>query len=361
MKNKKYWLLTSLVTLLPVLIGLLLWDRLPERMPTHFGIDGAADGWGSKAFAVFGIPVMFLVFQLIIWAVTSLDKQNQGHNRKVLELTGLIFPAMSLFCALLMYTRSMEIELDMARVLFLLLGLLFIAMGNWLPKVKQNSTLGIKIKWTLYSEENWNKTHRFAGFVWVIGGILFCLMGFVPEKSLYWLLPLELVLLAGLPTVYSWRLAKRQQAAGTWTESETHRRLRQHPVLNVVSLVLVSLILVGVGILMFTGSIDYRLTGDALVIEADYHEDLTVPYDVIDSAEYRNTAPEGLREWGFASARLMMGTFSNEEFGIHTRYSYTGTDASIVLHSGDDVLVLNAADEAATEELYEQLMEAMGQ
>ena len=53
MKNKKYWLVTSVVTLLPILLGLLLWDKLPDKLPTHFGIDGAADGWGSKGFAVF--------------------------------------------------------------------------------------------------------------------------------------------------------------------------------------------------------------------------------------------------------------------------------------------------------------------
>ena len=47
MKNKKYWLVTSLVTLLPIVLGLLLWNRLPEKLPTHFGVDGAADGWSG--------------------------------------------------------------------------------------------------------------------------------------------------------------------------------------------------------------------------------------------------------------------------------------------------------------------------
>lgn len=355
MKNKKYWLLTSIVTLLPILLGLLLWDKLPEKIPTHFGIDGAADGWGSRGFAVFGLPLMWLIFHLIIWGVTRLDKQNRGHNEKVLNLVGLIFPAMSIVFAVFMYTRAMEYELNLASVLFPLLGLLFILIGNWMPKIKQNSTLGIKIKWTLYSEENWNKTHRFAGYVWVIGGVLFCLLGFVPDEALLFLLPLQVIVLAVVPTVYSWLLARKQRKAGTYTESEVSRKAKQHPAILAVSMVMVALILAGVAFIMFTGDIEYTCTDTALVIEADYHADSTVPYEKIDAIVFRQEAPTGIREWGFASARLMMGWFDNEEFGGHTRYSYVGTDAHIVITCGEDVLILSAENEDATRALYEEL------
>ena len=241
----------------------------------------------------------------------------------------------------------------------LLVGLLFVVIGNYLPKCKQNYTIGIKIPWTLNSEENWNKTHRFAGFVWVIGGVLFCIMGFVAEELLVFLLPLEVILLACVPTVYSWLLAKKQQRDGTYTESQVNKELKKHPVILAVTTVLVTVILVGVGFIMFTGNIDYTFTDTALIIEADYHADSTVPYDRIDSIELRESAPVGTREWGFASARLLMGFFDNEEFGGHTRYSYVGVDTSIVLHCGEDVLVLNAKTEEATQALYEELLEKL--
>ena len=355
MKNKKYWLITSALTLLPILMGLLLWNRLPDRIPTHFGIDGAADGWSGKGFAVFGLPLMMLTFHIVIYLLTRLDKQNRGHNEKVLNLVGLIFPAMSIVMCLFVYSRAVDMELNIGSLMFPLLGLFFIAVGNWLPKIKQNTTLGIKLKWTLYNEENWNKTHRFAGFIWVIGGIMFCLMGFVPEKPLVFLLPAELVLLAVLPTVYSWRLAKKQQKEGTYTESEVSKKLQQHPVIIAVSMTLVAVILVGVGFIMFTGDITYTCTDTALTIEADYHDDSTVPYDKIDAIEFREEAPTGIREWGFASARLLLGWFDNDEFGAHTRYSYTGTDACIIVTCGEDVLILNAENEDATRALYEEL------
>lgn len=155
---------------------------------------------------------------------------------------------------------------------------------------------------------------------------------------------------------YSWAYAKKQQRAGTYTESAVNKELKKHPVVLAVSLVLVAVILAGVAFIMFTGSIEYTCTDTALVIEADFWEDSTVPYDRIDSAELRDTAPAGIREWGFASARLLMGWFDHGELGGHTRYSYAGVDTHIVLHCGDDVLVLNAESETATRALYEELM-----
>lgn len=356
MKNKKYWLITSAITLLPIFLGLLLWNQLPDKLPTHFGIDGAADGWSGKGFAVFGLPLMMLAFHIVIFFATRLDKQNRGHNEKVMNLVGLIFPVMSIVNSVIIYSLALGKELNLGSLLFPLLGLLFVAMGNWLPKVKQNSTLGIKIKWTLYNEENWNKTHRFAGFTWVIGGVLFCLMGFVPEEMLVFLLPIQVIVLACVPAVYSWLLAKKQQREGTYTESQVNKNLKKHPVIMAVSMVLVTAILIFVGILMFTGDISYTCTDTALLIDADFHADSTVPYEKIDSLELRETAPAGTREWGFASARLMMGFFRNEEFGSHARYTYTGCDCYILLTSGDEILILSDRDEESTRALYEALM-----
>ena len=359
MKNKKYWLITSAITLLPILLGLLLWNKLPDRLPTHFGVDGAADGWSGKGFAVFGLPLMMLGFHIVIFFATRLDKQNRGHNEKVMNLMGLIFPVMSIVNSVIIYAHAMDLELNLSMLLFPMLGLLFIAMGNWMPKIKQNSTLGIKIKWTLYNEENWNKTHRVAGFAWVIGGVIFCLMGFVAEKALLFLLPLEVILLACVPTVYSWNLARKQKQAGTFTESQVNKDLKKHPVLMGVTTVLVTVILLGVGYIMFTGDIEYTVTDTTLAIDADFHSDLTISLETIDSIELRQGNPGGTRTWGFASARLMLGWFESDELGDYSRYTYNGCDSYILLTSGDDTLILNAKTEADTQALYEALTEKL--
>ena len=88
----------------------------------------------------------------------------------------------------------------------ILLGVVFIAIGNYLPKCKQNYTIGIKISWTLASEENWNKTHRLAGWVWVGGGIVMMLSGFF---GILWLTFLPVAIMVLVPLVYSYILHKK--------------------------------------------------------------------------------------------------------------------------------------------------------
>jgi len=83
----------------------------------------------------------------------------------------------------------------------LLEGVLFIVIGNWLPKCQQTYTMGIKLPWTLASEANWNATHRFGGKVWVIGGIVTMLTAFFGS---FWLLMVILAAMVILPTVYSY-------------------------------------------------------------------------------------------------------------------------------------------------------------
>ena len=88
----------------------------------------------------------------------------------------------------------------------ILLGLIFIAIGNYLPKCKQNYTIGIKIPWTLASEENWNRTHRFAGWVWVGGGVVMLLSGFL---GIFWLTLVPAIIMAAVPLIYSYILHKK--------------------------------------------------------------------------------------------------------------------------------------------------------
>lgn len=83
--------------------------------------------------------------------------------------------------------------------------------------------------------------------------------------------------------------------------------------------------------------------------------DITVPYEEITAVEYRDTAVEGERIWGFASLKLEMGQFQNEEFGDYTHYTYMGCNSAVIVHLGQEILVLGAADEVQTAQLAQQL------
>ena len=93
----------------------------------------------------------------------------------------------------------------MDKIVLLLVGLLLVIIGNYMPKTRQSYTVGIKLPWTLNSEENWKRTHHMAGYIWIFGGILL-MLGCVIPMGLKILLPAILVILVAVPCLYSFWL-----------------------------------------------------------------------------------------------------------------------------------------------------------
>ena len=353
LKDKKRTLiLTSLLTLSPILFGLLLWDSLPEQMTTHWGADGVADGWSGRPFAVFGLPLIMLATHWLCAFFTGLDPKNRGQNRKVTELVLWIIPVVSMFTSGLVYITAFDVTFPPEALTFGLLGFVFMIIGNYMPKCKQNHTIGIKIKWTLENEENWNATHRMAGKLWVAVGFVSLFCGFLPLD----LIPVAMIALITvtvlIPTVYSWNYHKKQVNSGSYTakpQPKINKKARTF------SLIAVSILLVFVGVIMFTGDIEVTYSETSFTIEASYWDDLAVAYDAIDTIEYRENVEAGVRTYGFGSARLSLGQFKNEEFGAYTRYAYTGSRACVVIRAGEKTLVIAGRDTAQTQEIYETL------
>lgn len=200
-QNKRILILTSIVTLLPIFIGLLLWNQLPERIPTHWNTEGIVDGWSSKPFAIFGLTLIVFVVHWICVLATALDPKSKNISDKPLVLVLWIAPITSLITSSIVYATALGVEINMNFVMPLFMGALFILIGNYLPKCKQNYSVGIKVSWTLNSEENWNHTHRFSGVLWVIGGILIMATAFLET---YMIMIGALICMTILPFVYSY-------------------------------------------------------------------------------------------------------------------------------------------------------------
>ena len=171
-ENKKTLIIASIVTVLPILIGVYFWNRLPDAMATHFGTDNQANGFSSKPIAVFGLPLLCLALLWVGAVVTANDPRKQNISPKMFALGLWIAPIASLVSAAMMYPVNLGFAVDAAYVGGLFVGLLLILVGNYAPKARQNYTIGIKLPWTLANEENGNRTHRFAGYLWVACGIL---------------------------------------------------------------------------------------------------------------------------------------------------------------------------------------------
>ena len=205
-KNLKLMLITSLVILLPLLVGLCLWNQLPDQLPFHWNAAGEVDGWAGKPMAVIGAPLLMLALHWLCVLITAADPKNKNHSDKMMRLILWIIPLVTVVIFSLIYITAFGKDLRVESIAPILIGVLFVILGNYLPKCKQSYTIGIKLPWTLHSEANGNKTHRLAGFLWVLGGFAMMITGFF--GSFWVLLPIALGMTL-VPTGYSYLLHRK--------------------------------------------------------------------------------------------------------------------------------------------------------
>lgn len=199
--SKKEIILSVVLCLLPILLGLYMWNDLPDKVPTHFDLNNVPNGYSSKAFAVFGLPCIMAGLDALCLFGLSSDPRADKHS-KVLDRMMLWFiPALGLVVTPLCLFAAVGKNVNISLFVQLLIGAVFIVTGNYLPKCRRNYTMGIKLPWTLNDDDNWNYTHRLGGFLWVICGVVTLVNAFIGS---FWVL-LWIVLAAVLiPTAASY-------------------------------------------------------------------------------------------------------------------------------------------------------------
>ena len=200
-QHKRMLILTSILILLPMAAGLILWPKLPSSIATHFNVNNEPDGWSSKAFTVFGMPLILLGLHALAVFCTLRDPKGSGIPWKMLRILLWICPWCSILAGAITYGYAMGIWVDIGQIVILCMGLLLIAMGNELPKCQPNYTVGIRIPWTLADPENWRKSHRFGGWTMTIGGLLCLVTAFLESPWVFFVILAAAVL---LPCVYSY-------------------------------------------------------------------------------------------------------------------------------------------------------------
>ena len=204
-ENKSKVIITSIVTVFPMFIGFLLWNRLPEKVATHFS-GGVADGWSTKLSAVVFLPVVLLVIHLFCLGVTLNDPKKRNIGNMMMSVIFWIVPVVSLVSNLSIYGYALGIDLNIDMIVGILVGAMFLLLGNYMSKSHQNYTVGIKLPWTLNSEENWNRTHRLAGKLWIFAGILFIGNIFFQNWQIPFVVTIAVVI---IPMIYSFLLYKK--------------------------------------------------------------------------------------------------------------------------------------------------------
>ena len=205
--DKKTLILTTLICLLPAAVGAAVYSRLPETMATHWGFDGQPNGWSSRAFTVFGLPALLAGLNLLMYFGLNADPKRQNMNATLRGISLWTPAAVAVLAGGATIAWGLGYELRINLVIPVLMGLLFVIIGNYLPKTKQSYTMGIRLPWTLHSEENWNRTHRLAGFLWVLSGVAFIVMSFVGwSMAAFFII---LAVMVAVPTAYSYVLYRK--------------------------------------------------------------------------------------------------------------------------------------------------------
>lgn len=344
--NKWKLLISSGVILLPTAAGLLMGILFPERMAA-FGVQG-----GIMAASA----LLFLAAHWLSIFLISRDPRNKNQSGKVFGLVLWICPAFAFFISGMVYLAALGEASPLMYGGMLLVGLMFVIIGNYLPKCRQNATIGIRVPWALSNEENWNATHRFCGKAWVAGGFLLMGCVFLPEHTAPWVIIGAISLLAIVPAAYSYQYYRRQVRAGTVPEKPVVSEGKGSKAAAPVTIAITCGILAAVFLFVSSGGFEITYGETELSVNASCWNDLTVAYRDIEEISYQEDSVPGTRTWGFGSSAVQMGTFHNDEYGSYTRYTYAGCGAVILTVDGKTV-VLSGKDPAATAEMYRELLE----
>lgn len=216
MKAKKT--LYTILMLLPLVVTLLSLQFLPDLIPAHYGMNNQVDRWGSK-YELLIFPAMIIGFGVIILLVAKYaekQEKNGTNNAKICLITGICTILLfNVLCYYFLYTSFIkaenldEIVIDLNSLVFAVLGLVLIVMGNVMPKAKMNSMLGLRTAWSMSSEEAWRKSQRFGGIALMLSGAAMVVASLLTGGMLcLWLCLGILVAAVVVCTVYSYFVAK---------------------------------------------------------------------------------------------------------------------------------------------------------
>ena len=194
-----------------LVVGLLLYARLPDPMPSHWNAAGEIDGYMSKFWGIFLMPIVTVVLVPLFLIIPRIDplKANIAKFRGVFNWFIVVFVAYMLFVYALTLAASLGYQFNMTVMLLPVIGLLFIGAGYMMSKAKRNFFIGIRTPWTLSSETVWDETHKLGAKMFMAGGVVTILGVFLGENGI-WLMMFAVLAAAFVPIVYSYILWRRE-------------------------------------------------------------------------------------------------------------------------------------------------------
>lgn len=208
MKRNNVFKFGMIINIIPFIMGGIYYNQLPETMATHFDFNNHANGFSSKPMALFGVPMILFLVYILAYFFTSQDPKRSNQNEKVVAFVLVIIPILNLIVSGMIISVNLGNKVDIGSIINIFIGILFTGLGNYMPKIKRNYTIGIRLPWTLDNDYVWDKTHRFAGYIWSIGGIIYLISAFFLKDYSHYFIPIIILILTIIPTIYSYMVYK---------------------------------------------------------------------------------------------------------------------------------------------------------
>jgi uncharacterized membrane protein len=216
MSTRSTTIAVLLMLVLALLAGFLLWNRLPDQMASHWGVNDQVNGYMSKFWGVFLLPLMTLGMFLLFLVIPFIDplKANIAQFRSVFNLFIVLIVAFMLY----LYGVTLAWNLGytsfkMSRAMLPAIGLLFIFIGFMMRQAKRNFFIGIRTPWTLSSDTVWNETHRLGAILFMISGVLAFIGGILGGTIAFWMMFVPLIGSTIFLLIYSYVLYQRETRA----------------------------------------------------------------------------------------------------------------------------------------------------
>jgi uncharacterized membrane protein len=204
------------IVLLPFVYLAYIWNQLPEKVPMHWNIKGEIDRYGDKIELII-IPILLpLLVYVVFLVIPIIDPKNKlnkmGNKLQTIKVLLTIF--MSILALYIIYSAKNK-SFTNPNYLVLLIGALYIILGNYFKTIKANYFIGIRTPWTLENETVWKETHILGGKMWFVGGIIVVLSSLILDKQLNFTIFLIITgIITIIPMVYSYILFQKEKKNG---------------------------------------------------------------------------------------------------------------------------------------------------
>lgn len=197
MNLKRVTILTSILILLPILYGVAVYGDLPSRIAIHWSENNQPNGWANRPMAVFGVPILMMLIQWFLIGMYALNARVKGRARRMELVTFSIMPILNLVLYVVTLNIALGQNLNTSKIAVLLIGVMFIALGNYIPTVTYEQQVGSLHYPKPRNAKNWAIVSRVIGYIMVFGGILMLISLLFPWWVAIVVITVDIVLLVG--------------------------------------------------------------------------------------------------------------------------------------------------------------------